>query len=122
MHILLAAPDRNFLECYQQILAPSFGEVVTAFDGTQILALLQEERFDLVLLDSDVPRVDRRILVRRIREKKIPLIEMTAGDGREGEAQPDACLSHPFTPEEICGAVKELLKTENGSGEENTDE
>ena len=37
MRILLAAPDRDLLDCYRSILQADFGETVTAFDGTQVL-------------------------------------------------------------------------------------
>ena len=123
MRILLAAPDRDLLTCYREILAVPFGEVVTAFDGTQVLSLLQTESFDLVLLDSDIPRVSRKGLFRRIREKKIPVIEMTAGRNLPGDPAPDAVLTYPFTPEEICAAVSSQLQmTAQDAGEEASDE
>ena len=123
MRILLAAPDRDLLECYRKILEEPFGEVVTAFDGTQIPPLLQAEHFDLVLFDDEIPRTDRRTLLRRIREKKIPVIEMKAGTGGRSDPLPDAYLPYPFTPEEICGTIREVLrKAENATKEENSNE
>ena len=64
MRILLAASDRDLLESYQKLLTDAFGECVTAFDGTQVLADLAEERFDMVVLDRALPRVRHAELLR----------------------------------------------------------
>ncbi|MBR6915826.1 MAG: response regulator, partial [Clostridia bacterium] len=77
MKILFAAPDRDLLECFKQLLAGEFGETVTAFDGTQVLTLLSAENFDAVILDRALPRVDHKTLVARIREKDLPSVVLT---------------------------------------------
>ena len=119
--LLLAAADRDLLEVYRQILGSRFGETVTAFDGTIVIALLETEPFDLVILDRELPRVEHRRLAARISEKKIPLIVLTAGpeggEDREDEAG-QAWLAYPFTPEEICETAARLLSEEKEEREE----
>lgn len=112
MRILLAAADRDLLECYQQILSDRFGETVTAFDGTQVFMLLGTEHFDLVILDRDLPRMDHQSLVRRIRGKETPVMVLTNGtEGRAETGQPqEDCLAYPFMPGEIIAAVEKLLR------------
>ena len=109
--LLLAAADRDLLEIYRQILGSRFGEAVTAFDGTQVVALLETEPVDLVILDRRLPRMEYESLAARIGGKGIPLLLLTAGpaDLPAAERGSSTCLSYPFTPEEICEAAAGML-------------
>ena len=110
MNILLAAPDRDLLQCCGKILSESFGQAVTAFDGTQVLSLIQENTYDMVLLDSELPRVEHSTIIGRLNEKNIPVIVLTDRPvtvsilSREQLA--NAYLIYPFTPDELITAVK----------------
>jgi len=111
MRILLAAPDRDLLECYQEILKEEFGEVVSAFEGTQVLSLLKTENFDAVVLDQEIPRVDTGRLLREMNDRDIPVIllrdsAVTAHE-LESEDLASTYLSYPFYPDEIIRAVRE---------------
>ncbi len=103
MRILLAAADRDLLECYRQILSDRFGETVTAFDGTQVFSLLGTEPFDLVILDRDLPRMDHQSLTGRIHTRKIPLVVLSA---EQEDGQTENVLNYPFTPAQIIAAAE----------------
>lgn len=123
LKVLFAAPDRDLLECYKELLKTDFGEIVTAFDGAQVLSLIASERFDLAILDSAIPRVDHKTLVMRIREKKIPILVLTdeAVSIRKlmEEIIPNAYLTYPFDSAKICSVMSDVLEKAS-SGERMT--
>ena len=127
MRILLAAADRDLLECYRKILEADFGETVTAFDGTQVLLFVSTERFEVVILDRDLPSVDGETILKRISGKGIPVIvlenEESAGDAGERGSGSVITLSYPFTPEELGETIRRALlpaapAKQNDQGEE----
>ena len=66
-------------------------EVVTAEDGERALAVLESERFDVVLLDVMMPGIDGFEVLRRLRAThpatELPIIMATAKDDREDIVQ-----------------------------------
>jgi CheY-like chemotaxis protein len=87
-------------------------EVVTARNGLSALDLLERERFDLVLMDIQMPELDgvtaTRIIRQREREKgtRTPIFVLTAG-ALEGErercleAGADGFLTKPLQPDKL---------------------
>ena len=124
MKILFAAPDRDLLACYEQLLGTDFGEVVTAFDGTQVLSLLSQEPFDAAILDRDLPRVDHKTILARLREKEIPVVVLIDSPGRirriSEDPSPDAYLSYPFTTSRLAEILRALPKKPSPSPTEPT--
>jgi DNA-binding response OmpR family regulator len=119
MKILFAAPDRDLLECYKQLLETDPGETVTAFDGTQALMLLSAEDFDIVILDQRIPRLDYKVITERANEKNIPVILLTddpAGARQREGASMNGRLSYPFTFAEIKKKILDTLE-KRGIGE-----
>jgi DNA-binding NtrC family response regulator len=113
MKILFAAPDRDLLECFKQLLETDLGETVTAFDGTQVISLLMSENFDVLLLDRNVPRVDHKTIVGRANEKNVPVIVLTdepAGVRRTGEPSAYGRLAYPFTFAKIKKTILDTLE------------
>lgn len=114
MRILLAAPDRDLLECYRSILQADFGETVTAFDGTQVLLLLNTEEFDLIILDRTLPRIPFRQLLTQIRRKGIPVIALTdepvSSRLLTQKPGPNTWLPLPFTPERLSHVIRDTLE------------
>ena len=112
MRILLAAPDRDFLLSYEKLLNDAGYEPVTVFDGTQVLYLMDERRFDLAVLDRGIPRVDYRRLVRRLREAGIPVIVLTDSPPKHEDLLvsplPNAWFIHPFRSEELFAEIRDV--------------
>lgn len=109
MRILLAAPDRDLLECYGKILEADFGETVTVFDGAQVISLILSEYFDAVILDCDIPLAKNTKLIERIRGRGIPVIALINDPVSLRELSQNtpanAYLYYPFTPRELGAAI-----------------
>ena len=113
MKILFAAPDRDLLECYRQLLETDLGETVTAFDGTQTLTLLAAESFDILIVDQKILRVDSKTITGRANVKNIPAVVLTddpAGARRSEETSANGRLSYPFTFAEIKKTILDTLE------------
>ena len=117
MRILLAAADRDLLQSYGELLRADFGETFCAFDGTQLLRLLEEEVPELVILDRDLPRVDARELLRLLRTRGIPSLLLTGEPITARllaeEPSPWAYLGYPFLPESLFRLIRELTEKRN---------
>ena len=114
MKILLADPDRDFLTSYGKILEIDGHEVETAFDGTQVITKTAGSRFDLVLLNSDLPRIDSVRIVCHLNEEGVPAAVLS-GDGKKieerfKEEKVAAYLYFPFGPAEMRSLVREAVK------------
>lgn len=114
MRILLAAPDRDLLDSYRKLLERDCGEVVTAFDGTRVLTLLQTERFDAVILDRDIPRVTYGTVLERLHALQLPAILLTDRPILQAEPKADAILMHPFFPEAMQSALRDVTNPKKG--------
>ena len=112
MRILLAAPDRDLLQCCSELLSRDVGETVTAFDGTQVMTLLDTESFDLTLLDRSLPRIAVPHIIARMNERRIPTVVLlnSAVTLPNLMEQPLAVdyLSYPFGTEELLDEVRNV--------------
>lgn len=120
MKILLAAPDRDFLACFSKLLEGEFGEIVTAFDGPQIMASLSAEPLDAVVLDSDLPRMASKTIIARVQEKGVPVLVLTpspvSAHQLTGEPLPNGYLAYPFSAATLTKALRDMLE-KGASGE-----
>jgi DNA-binding response OmpR family regulator len=91
-------------------------EVVTAADGQAALDRFAEHRFDLVVLDIMLPRLDGIEVCRRIRTRsQVPIIMLTAkGDEIDKvvglEMGADDYITKPFSVREFRSRVKAALR------------
>ena len=117
MRVLFAAPDRDLIRCYETLLAGPDRTVETAFDGVQVLRLLSEGDWDLLILSRDIPRIDWRRIVehRSLEGPPILLLSAETPDLRflRDKALPHACLPLPFLPEELEAILRRLLAALN---------
>lgn len=101
-------------------------EVSAVPDGQKALELSSRERFDVALVDLQMPEVDGTALARAIRAREgssgdhLPLIAVTAHaheTSREQcrEAGMDAFLSKPFQEEELVSLIRRCLADANRS-------
>ncbi len=98
------------------LVAVGCGEAVTAVDGADALEKLQESKFDLLISDVRMPRMDGITLVRRLAElgQSIPSIIFVSGfgdlDEREMYGQGvEAFLAKPLRMEELIVAIQRAL-------------
>lgn len=115
MDILLVEDEPELSEMVRRALAGAGHEVRTAGDGPSALKVVTASRFDLVILDVNLPGFDGFELLARIREARLPVrvMMLTArsevGDrvaGLKGGA--DDYLTKPFALEELLARVDVL--------------
>jgi two-component system, OmpR family, response regulator len=115
-HVLLIEDDAALRGVVEEYLGNNDFRVSAFSDGTQLLASLRAQVFDLVLLDLRLPGEDGMQLLRQVRaESQIPLIILT---GRVEEADrvmglelgADDYLTKPFSPRELLARIRTVLR------------
>ncbi len=97
-------------------------DVVGAMDGQEALDRFTEQRFDLVVLDIMLPKLDGIEVCRRLRTRsQVPIIMLTAkGDEVDKiaglEMGADDYITKPFSVREFRSRVKAALRRGNMSG------
>lgn len=90
-----------------------------ARDGTEAVELLSNQRFDAVLLDVMMPRMDGLEVLRRIRTSPdladLPVLMLTAKVSEDDHLRGfqygcDGYLTKPFDIDELQNAVDDLLR------------
>jgi len=91
-------------------------EVVAAHDGREALDRFAEQRFDLVILDIMLPRLDGIEVCRRLRSRsQVPIIMLTARDDEVDkvlglEMGADDYITKPFSVREFRSRVRAALR------------
>jgi DNA-binding response OmpR family regulator len=91
-------------------------DVVAAIDGREALDRFAEQRFDLVVLDIMLPRLDGIEVCRRLRSRsQVPIIMQTAKDDEIDkvlglEMGADDYITKPFSVRELRSRVKAALR------------
>lgn len=117
-HILVADCDREQVRSIESALADADYEVTAAYCGTEAVQRLQEETYDLVLLDLELGQPDGVEVCRQTRERVTCPIILTAGrdrlpDALRGlEAGADDYLKKPFDPGELQARLEAHLRRE----------
>lgn len=115
--ILIAEDEPDMAMGLQDNLQFEGYEALVAADGEQALALAQNERPDLILLDVMMPKLDGLEVCRRIREtgSAVPIIMLTAKSQeldvvRGLEVGADDYITKPFGVHELLARIKVALR------------
>jgi DNA-binding response OmpR family regulator len=114
--ILVVDDNEKIVEVLAAYLESEGYDVLTAGDGESALALAEEHRPDLALLDIMLPGIDGIELTRRLQRLwNTPVILVTARteeiDRLIGlEVGADDYVSKPFSPREVVARVKAVLR------------
>jgi PAS domain S-box-containing protein len=120
---ILLAEDNDVNQLVMRRTLEELGAVVSvACDGNQALAVLDQGRFDVVVMDCEMPGLDGLAATRRIRESEktngghLPILAVTAGSmARDQErclaAGMDGYLGKPFGRQEL---LRELFRIMQG--------
>lgn len=118
-HLLLVADDNPIVQTMlRRVLQREGAQVASVSDGTEALAQLQRRRFDAVLMDVSMPRLNGMAATQAIRAlpalRGLPVIGISAhamaGDREEClAAGMNAYLTKPLTREELLGALRAAL-------------
>ncbi|MBI3360428.1 MAG: response regulator [Chloroflexi bacterium] len=124
-YILITDDDPDILENLLTILGSRPYRLATARDGKQCLALIKEERPDLLILDLLMPRMDGWGVIRELRSDTenadLPIMVLTTviedASRRRYELEVGLAMDvqdyvqKPARPAELLQRVEKLLKT-----------
>lgn len=95
-------------------------EVVVASDGQRALSLTSQERFDLIVLDLQMPVMDGRTFYRELRlaGHRAPVIVLSAYGAHLAaeELGAEAGMGKPFDIDDLIDLVHELLAPASAPG------
>lgn len=113
MKILIVEDEAGIVQFLQQGLEEEGYEISTASDGLMAFELTQKEKFDLILLDWMLPRMNGLDVCKsiRIKDKSTPIIFLTAKDTVqetiEGiKAGANDYIKKPFSFDELLERIK----------------
>lgn len=112
LKILLADDNRVNIRLAKKFLDKWQIETTSVYNGKQAVAALEQQMFDLVLMDLQMPEMDGAAATKCIREMddpikcKIPVIAITASSlseelGKITDAGMNDFISKPFRPDEL---------------------
>ncbi len=129
-HILLAADNRVNRQLLVRLLENQGQSVVVAGNGREVLAAVERQPFDLVLMDVEMPEMDGLQAAAAIRQQerhtgtRLPIIAMTARATSEDHqrclvAGMDGYISKPIRADDLLAVVEGMLlaTTSEGVGE-----
>ncbi len=117
MNILIVDDDPELLDQLSISLERKLYRVETAADGEQALDKIFENRYDLILLDIMLPRMDGLSVLKEIRQAglNIPVLMLTARSDLEDRVKgldygADDYLSKPFSMAELMARIRAMLR------------
>lgn len=123
-HLLVVEDDEMIQALLAAYLKKDNYRVSMAGSGGEMLALLDSEAIDLIVLDLGLPDEDGIVLARRVRARSsVPIVVLTARKGRADriaslEIGADDYITKPFDPEELLLRIRNVLarSREPGAG------
>jgi signal transduction histidine kinase len=116
--LVLLVDDNADMRAYiARLLSPLY-RVLTAVDGEQALELLPQHRFELVLTDVMMPRLDGYGLLRAVRAdpalRELPVVMLSARAGENAriaglDAEADDYVVKPFAARELLARVSNQI-------------
>jgi len=115
--ILLVEDEENIRDLVKMNLEMEGYEVVSTGNGKKAIKILDEQHFDLLLLDIMLPEVDGLQIAEHVRltNFEVPIIFLTAKDGPSERVEglkrgADDYITKPFNLEELLLRIKNQLK------------
>jgi DNA-binding response OmpR family regulator len=126
--ILLVDDEQSIQTLLSYPLRKDGYHVTSALDGGEALQRFEEGRFDLVILDLMLPRLDGVEVCRHLRSRsQVPIIMLTAKGSETDkvaglEVGADDYITKPFSMREFRSRVKAALRRSRMGGEPEEDE
>lgn len=116
IHILVVEDDNDINHLLSKIIKKSGYQPQAAYSGTEALLYLNNQNWDLVLLDLMLPGMTGEEVLEKVREKgSIPVIIISARDEKETRINSlrkgaDDFISKPFDVDEVSARIDSLLR------------
>lgn len=117
--ILIVEDDKDISAMEGELLKSRGYIPFFAYSGTECLLLLNQQSYDLILLDLMLPGMDGEEVIRKIRQHwDVPVIAVSAKDDLESRLfllknGADDYIVKPFHNEELIARIEALLRRRN---------
>lgn len=115
--ILLVEDDRTLSTLVRDILEINKYEVVLCSNGEEGLATFKSQKFDLMLVDIMMPKMDGITMIKEIRryDQRIPIVVISAKDMKDDKVEgfragADDYVVKPFSTDELLLRIDAILK------------
>ena len=119
--VLVIDDEPGVRELISEALSISEITAVQAADGLEALSLLRRDRFDLLILDINMPKLDGLALLEKLRTEgmSVPVLMLSARADKTDINQglrigADDYLTKPFSIEELVLRVKAIMRRSKG--------
>ncbi|AIQ12434.1 response regulator transcription factor [Paenibacillus durus] len=126
IRVLIADDDKDIRDLLKKYLERELYTVVTAVDGQEALQLFNQHKYNLIILDLMMPRMDGLETCRRLRNKSnVPILMLTAKDHETDKivglgVGADDYITKPFSINEVVARIKALMRRFLVLGSENS--
>ena len=123
--VLIVEDDFDIAELLENWLAEAGYETAVAGDGLRVLDIFEDGRFDLVLLDLMLPKLDGFGVCEWIRKRSdVPIVMLTALEGeaeqlRGYDLRIDEYVTKPFSMPVLLRKIAAILRRSGGRSEAN---
>jgi two-component system alkaline phosphatase synthesis response regulator PhoP len=114
--VLLVEDEENLHETLKMNLELEGYQITSAFDGIQAMKAVQNEYFDLIIMDVMIPEMDGFSVTQNIRltNTEVPILILSAKDSSADKVTglkkgADDYLTKPFNLEELLLRVQKLI-------------
>jgi two-component system OmpR family response regulator len=120
--LLVVEDDPNIVELLSASLRYAGFDVATATSGADAIAIADEYRPDLIILDVMLPDLDGFEVIRRLRagSQRMPVVFLTARDNTSDKIRGltlggDDYVTKPFSLEELTARIRAVLRRTQGA-------
>ena len=123
--LLIVEDEPDIQELLEAYLHDAGYETTIAEDGVEALAKFQKDKFDLILLDLMLPKIDGFGVCEFIRrESNVPILMLTAQDGEQEQLRGfrmeiDDYVTKPFSMPILLQKIRAILRRTSEEKEEN---
>lgn len=116
IRVLIADDEKEIRDLLKKYLERELYTVDIAINGEEALRLFEQNKYNLIILDLMMPKVDGIEVCRRLRDKtNIPILMLTAKDHEVDKILglsigADDYITKPFSIHEVVARVKALMR------------
>lgn len=128
MKVLVVDDEKAIVKGLMFGLQDDDTSVYCAYDGEEALNMITADKYDIVLLDVMLPKMDGLEVCRRVREfSKVPIIMLTAKNDDDDKISGLTCgaddyVTKPFNIKEVKARMDAVLRRTRGNGKEDSNE